>query len=207
VLGSGDGASTRIHAAVPEHATLILERLAGVRKPYSSLARLQDELERASYRPSEVTRLRRGVHLAIQGFFLFPGLILMFFLSCPLVRPRAFPWDLETVIAVPLFWVLWSILSRGGMSPTLAGLSLVRSDGRTASRMACGWRASLVWAPLAAMLAASRHLQEASPEGLVLYWSLWIGGLILLAACVVVAMSSPRRGPHDRLAGTVMVPL
>ena len=204
--GSSAGHARRIRAAVPERAALILDRLAGVRKPYSSLERIQAELDEAALHPLEITPLRRGIHLAIQGFFLFPGLFLMFLLSCPLLRPRAVPWDLEIVIAIPLFWLLWAVMSRGGLSPTLAGISLVRRDGRPASRLACGWRTFLVWAPLAALLVGSRSIQESSPESTVLCWGLWLGGLVLLAGYVVTAVSSPHRGPHDRLAGTVMVP-
>ena len=68
------------------------------------------------------------------------------------------------MIAIPLFWLLWAVMSRGGLSPTLAGISLVRRDGRPASRLACGWRTFLVWAPLAALLVGSRSIQESSPE-------------------------------------------
>ena len=118
----------------------------------------------------------------------------MFLLSCPLLRPRAVPWDLEIVIAIPLFWLLWAVMARGGLSPTLAGISLVRRDGRPASRLACGWRTFLVWAPLAALLVGSRYIQESSPESTVLCWGLWLGGLVLLAGYVVTALilSAPR---------------
>src|SRR5207245_266536 len=90
-VGSGASPPRRIRAAVPERAAVILDRLAGVRKPFSSLDRLLVEFERAASHPLEITPLRRGIHLAIQGFFLLPGLFLMFLLSCPRVRPRAFP--------------------------------------------------------------------------------------------------------------------
>ena len=43
--GSSAGNARRIRAAVPERAALILDRLAGVRKPYSSLERIQAELD------------------------------------------------------------------------------------------------------------------------------------------------------------------
>jgi uncharacterized RDD family membrane protein YckC len=200
-------AHARIQAAVPVHAGLVLDRLAGVLKPYSSLERLRGRLDLAASSPHEITPLRRMTHLAIQAFFLLPGLFLMFLLSSPSVPPRAYPWDLETVVAIPMFWLLWAILSRGGLSTTLAGLALVRGDGRPAGGLACGWRTLLVWAPLAALLAGSRYLQETSPEASALSSGLWLGGLALLAAYVAAAVASPRRGLHDLLAGTVLVPL
>jgi hypothetical protein len=186
---------------------MTLLRLAGVRAPFSSLSSLRAELEAAASMPLETSPFRRGIHLAIQAFFLLPGLCLMFLLSFPLIRPRAFPWDLETLIAIPLFWVLWAIVTHGGLSMTLAGLILAHRDGHQASRLACGVRAILVWAPLTLLLAGSRHLQETTTNADWLSWGLWIGGLALVLAYAVLALLFPARGPHDRLAGTVLVPI
>jgi hypothetical protein len=145
--------------------------------------------------------------MCIQGFFLMPGLVAMFMLSAPFTRPRAFPWDLETVIAIPLFWILWAMIARGGMSFALAGISLVRDDGRRTSALTSGWRAFLVWAPLTTLLAAARSLQETIPEAVDLSWSLWIGGLVLIVGYVGLALLFPTRCVQDRLAGTVLVPI
>jgi hypothetical protein len=157
--------------------------------------------------PLETSPLRRGIHVAIQGFFLLPGLCLMFLLSFPPVRPRAFPWDLETLIAIPFFWLLWAIMTRGGLSLTLTGLVLAQWDGRQAPRLACGVRAFLVWAPLTLLLAGSRHLQETTTNPVWLPWGLWIGGVALVIAYAALAILFPSRAPHDRLAGTVLVPI
>jgi eukaryotic-like serine/threonine-protein kinase len=196
-----------IRAAVPQRARSILMRLAGVRAPFSSLSSLRAELEAAAAMPLETSPLRRGIHLAIQAFFLLPGLFLMFLLSFPPIRPRAFPWDLETLIAVPFFWMLWAILTRGGLSLTLAGLTLVQRDGRQASLMACCVRAFLVWAPLTLLLVGSRFLEETTSSAGWLSWGLWIGGVVLVIAYAAVAILFPSRAPHDRLAGTVLVPI
>ncbi len=157
--------------------------------------------------PLETSPLRRGIHLAIQAFFLLPGLCLMGLLSFPPIRPRTFPWDLETLIAIPFFWLLWAILTRGGFSLTLAGLGLAQRDGRQASRLACGVRAFLVWAPLTLLLAGSRYLQETTTDAFWLFWGLWIGGVALVLAYAALAILFPSRAPHDRLAGTVLVPI
>src|SRR5581483_7097255 len=66
----------------------------------------------------------------------------------------------------PLLWVAWSFLTRGGLSWRIAGLALVRPDGRPASRLQCAWRAVLVWFPLTALLALSAGLE-------VWYWMNW----------------------------------
>jgi hypothetical protein len=147
------------------------------------------------------------LQLAIQAFLLSPGLLLMAVLSCPKIRPWGYPWDVQLVIAVPLLWVMWAILTQGGLSFPLAGLSVVGVDGRPASRLACGLRAFLVWALPAAILAGSRLLQYRSPDAVMLAWSSWIAGLLLLAAYVAVALWLPARGPQDRLSGTVVVPI
>jgi hypothetical protein len=197
----------RIRAAVPERARFLLERLTGVRVPYSSLSGLRTDLDAAAGRPMEISLARRGIQLSFQTFFLLPGLFLMFFLSSEFIRPRLFPWDLETVIAIPIAWVFWAIIARGGLSFTLAGIALVRRDGLRASRLACGWRALLVWALPTALLASSRYLQETAPEAMGLALRLWIGAVLLLVAYVALALLFPRRCLHDQMAGTLLVPL
>ena len=161
----------RIQAAVPEHAGLILERLAGVRTPFESLETLCSELDAAASRPTEISLVRRGIHLGIQAFFLLPGLTLMFLLSSTILRPYLFPWDLAMLVAIPAGWVLWAFLSRGGLSLPLAGIALVRNDGRGASRLACGWRAFLVWAAPTLLLAGSRTSARPFPRRLVCPWA------------------------------------
>jgi hypothetical protein len=206
--GRGRGASAwRIRAAVPERARFMLERLTGVRVPYSSLTALRADLDAAAGRPMEVSLARRGIQISIQTFFLSPGLFLMFFLSSALIRPRLFPWDLESVIAIPMVWVIWAILARGGLSFTLTGIALVRSDGLRASHRACGWRAFLVWAPPTILLACSRYLQEAFPDEIGLSLGLWLGAILLLLGYVALALLFPRRCLQDRVAGTLLVPL
>jgi hypothetical protein len=197
----------RIRAAVPERAGVILERLSGARPPYPSLAALRAELAAAAERPTEVGAPRRMVQLAIQAILLSPGLLAIVALSCPKIRPGVFPWDLQLVLAVPLLWTAWAILMRGGLSYPLAGLSLVQGDGRAASRLACGLRAGLVWAPPLALFAGARYLQYRSPDAVMLAWSSWIAGVLLLAGYVPIALWLPSRCPHDRLSGTVVVPI
>ena len=139
----------------------------------------------------EVSQLRRGIHLAIQGFFLLIGLTLMLVLSSEWIRPRAFPWDLETVLAVPTIWVFWAMVARGGLSLPLAGIALVHTNGLPASRRACGFRALLVWAPPTALLLASRYLRETYPEVAWLSSWLWMGAIVLMVGYVGLRFSFP----------------
>ena len=186
---------------------MILERLAGVRPSYPSLAALCAELAAAAERPTEVTATRRMAQLAIQAFLLSPGLLVVLALSCPEFRPGLTPWDLHFVLAVPLLWAASAILMRGGLSYPLAGLSLVRGDGRVASRLACGLRACLVWGPPLVLFAGAHHLEHRSPDAVMLAWSSWIAGVLLLVGYVPLALWLPSRGPHDRLSGIVVVPI
>jgi eukaryotic-like serine/threonine-protein kinase len=201
------GWGRRNRAAVPERAGLILERLAGVRTPYQTLESLRAELDAAASRPTEISLLRRGIHLSIQAFFLLPGLSLMFLLASAFLWNALFPWDLAMIIAIPACWVLWAFLARGGLSFPLAGIALVRNDGRGASRLACGWRACLVWAAPTLLLASSRYVRESFPEATGLPLGLWFGALLLLLGYLALALLFRNRGPHDRLAGTLLVPL
>jgi eukaryotic-like serine/threonine-protein kinase len=197
----------RIRAAVPERSGLILERLTGVRTPFPALASLRAELDSAAGRPTEISLVRRGIHLGIQTFFLLPGLFLMFLLSSGTIRPHLFPWDLAAVVAIPVCWVVWAFVARGGLSYPLAGIALVRGDGRRASRRACGWRAFLVWAAPTFLLASARYVHEALPEATGLSLGLWFGTLLLLLGYVALTLLFPSRCIQDRLAGTLLVPL
>ncbi len=192
---------------MPESAGLILDRLAGVRSPFASLESLRAELDKAASRATEISLVRRGIHLVIQPFFLLPGLSLMFQLASPSLQTRLFPWDLAMVSAIPACWVLWSSATRGGLSFPLAGIALVRSDGRRASRLSCAWRAFLVWCVPAALLASVLYDRETHPEATGLSLGLWFGAILLLLCYLALALQLRNRGLQDRLAGTLLVPL
>lgn len=125
---------------------------------------------------------------------------------------RPGPWRSEAgpilvaLAAVPVGMILLSALLRGGVSLPLAGLFLVRSDGRPATRGQCLIRAALVWMPLAGALFGAAVLQAYVPERVYLALGLWLTAVGLLPLYVVLALRFPDRGPHDRLAGTYLVP-
>jgi hypothetical protein len=128
-------------------------------------------------------------------------------------------WLIECMLFWPLVWALWAALTRGGLSLRLAGISLVDEHGRPAPRWRCGYRALVVWLPLAIILFVSLWLdvwrvaqarEGWSPEEVRLAgwvsWHLWWGSLALLSAYVFSAICWPNRGLHDRIAGLYPVP-
>jgi eukaryotic-like serine/threonine-protein kinase len=116
----------------------------------------------------------------------------------------------------PVIWVVWAFIWRGGFSLGWLGLALVRGDGRRAARWQCALRALLIWAPVTALWAASLALdiwywstwQADHPEAWAQWLSsgLWWAGLALLPLYALMALLFPRRGWHDWLAGTYLVP-
>lgn len=123
---------------------------------------------------------------------------------------------LVSLIAWPALWIAWAFLARGGFSYRLAGIALVRGDGRPAARLQCAWRAFLVWAPVTGLLVLSFWLEmrywEEWELGKAPRWLLalasasWDAALLLLAAYVFLALWRPARTLHDRLSGTYLVP-
>jgi hypothetical protein len=131
--------------------------------------------------------------------------------------PSSVPVPAMIVLAVWLCgWVLAAFAARGGVTFAIAGFRVVRSDGRPASRVRCAWRALLAWAPVAGLLLAgvwldAWHLAHGGSQGgdAWLTWladAAWWVGLGLLPLYAAVALWLPARGPHDRLAGTCLVP-
>jgi hypothetical protein len=126
---------------------------------------------------------------------------------------------LGTFCVFPVLFILWAFIIRGGLSFRLAGIALVRRDGRPAGRFQCLWRAVLVWAPIAILMALSLLV-----EGI--YWSgwsdlawrtdmnwlryvaygLWYTGLALIVLFAALAIVFPRRSLHDFLSGVYLVP-
>jgi hypothetical protein len=119
-------------------------------------------------------------------------------------------------IGLVAVYVLWAFVWRGGLSFRILGLSLVRRDGRPALRLQCVWRAILFWTPVAALLVASVCLDcwywlTWQPDASRVYvaWLssvAWWAGLGLFPLYALLALRSPERSLHDRLAGTYLVP-
>jgi hypothetical protein len=107
---------------------------------------------------------------------------------------------------VPLLLVASALIFRGGLSLRLAGLALVRSDGRDAGRLRCAWRVVVVWAPVVAVLMPIVWIDLRRPDLLWLCPVLQGLAVLLLAAHAALALRFPRRSYPDWLAGTSIVP-
>jgi len=120
------------------------------------------------------------------------------------------------VLAGPALWVVWAFLWRGGLSFRLAGIAVVRGDGRPASRWRGAWRALLAWGPVTGLLVASFWLEDsfwlafAAGGGpgwqMTLALASWYAALGLLGVYAGLTLWWPARGPHDWLADTYLVP-
>jgi hypothetical protein len=113
----------------------------------------------------------------------------------------------------PLLWIIWAFAFRGGITFPVLGIAVVRADGRKARRIACAWRAFLVWSLVYALLAGSFFVEAWlwKPEAAATWVSwlseaMWWLGLLLLPLYAALAIWYPERSLHDRLAGTYLVP-
>jgi hypothetical protein len=124
----------------------------------------------------------------------------------------ASPWQSKAIpiavifLVIPLGLAFLAAVFRGGISWMLAGIALIRSDGRRASRRQCGVRAALVWFPIALLLGGSAACQLYSPERAYSAAALWLIALALLPVYVAIALRFPTRAPQDRLVGTYLLP-
>jgi hypothetical protein len=125
----------------------------------------------------------------------------------------------SVLLVPPLFWVLWSFLTRGGLSYRLAGIGVVLQTGRPAPRWICALRTFLFWLPLIVVFGLSMSFESSywsnwadpakrSSERWMPYasWVLWWFGVVVLVIYAVSALWKPTRGLHDRLVGTWLVP-
>jgi hypothetical protein len=151
----------------------------------------------------------RPEYAAPESGFSQPSFARVLRLADP-ARDPALSRDLVPALIVvffpPLLCVLWALLTRGGFTFRLAGLALRRGSGRRAGRLQCAWRALLFWAPVATLLALSVWVQIALPARAALAFGLFCAAVGVLVGYALLALWFPERGPHDRLAGTYLVP-
>jgi hypothetical protein len=112
---------------------------------------------------------------------------------------------LFALAVVPLVFVASAVVFRGGLSLRLAGLALVRSDGRDALRVQCAWRVVVVWLPVVAVLLPVVWIDLRRLDLLWLCPILQGLAVLLLAVPAVLALRFPRRSLPDWLAGTYVV--
>jgi hypothetical protein len=106
----------------------------------------------------------------------------------------------------PVFWIVWAFLFRGPISVRVAGLALVRSDGRKAARWQCALRAFFIWAPVVIPLAIILWLDRQHLATLPMCTLLQGLSVGILVAYVVLALRFPRQSYADWLAGVQVAP-
>jgi hypothetical protein len=204
------GETAPVRRPLPLHAAAVLAELFGTPSTTASLDGFRRRLTAVLDRPARVTRVARALHLLVQGVLLLVALgvdvVTENLLHLHWVGPPLAP---LVLIGVSL---AWAFLLRGGPSFPMAGLALVRADGRRAARWQAAWRSVLVWAQWVVPVTTFTFL----------HW--WHGGrlanqspiqfqgdeaqqfLAAFALWIILAVWLPRRPLHDRLAGTYLVP-
>ena len=109
------------------------------------------------------------------------------------------PWWLRDVayFGCAVVGVLWALVLRGGFWLRAFGIALVTPDGREASSSRAAVRAAVAWfwSPLQLALSAAAPV----------VWPLATLTLLKVFGLALTA-DHPERGPHDRVAGTFLVP-
>jgi hypothetical protein len=131
----------------------------------------------------------------------------------PLVN-RLTAWQLALVTIMPWFvlWIVWSMLTRCGISFKLMGIDLQNQAGNKAGMFQCGLRSFLIWLPFFALIIASVWIQDTFQDkdresaAWWIYWIPWWLALIYLVAGAVYTLIWPQRSIYDRLAGVYLVP-
>jgi serine/threonine protein kinase len=111
------------------------------------------------------------------------------------------------ILVWPLIWAGFALVFRGGIAWSLAGLTLVRADGRRAGRLRWFARELLVWLPFTLLMLAALWVQVAWPTWVFVRTAVWLAGLLLLPVSVWLALREPARPPQDRVMGTHLVPV
>ena len=109
-------------------------------------------------------------------------------------------------IVLWVIWLTWGVVLRGGVSYRLAGIALVRSSGRKASRFQVLWRAIVFWTPLILTIVGAfwfdANVLNRPWTCEILNWST----LLLVVAYAAAVVISPAGTWHDRLSGVYLVP-
>jgi hypothetical protein len=175
------------------------------RQTFTTLPDIVKALEELVAQPDRVTQRQRGMALAL-GFLVFwfgAGVVWTALASGPLgswVREISGRFGLAprhiADLGSALLGVLWACVLGSGFWLWAFRIAVVTPDGRQASRLRATGRAVLAWSwvPIQVLALAYGWIVISGALGLV--------KLIGLAW----AVDHPERGPHDRLAGTYLVP-
>jgi hypothetical protein len=197
-----DDIEESIHRPLPLHAAAVLARLFGPSRGAAAVEAFRERLAAIAGRSARVSLPLRAFHLLVQGVLLF----VLFFVGIILdnltrkIGPR---WIAEPASWFPIATSIGvACLLRGGPSFSMAGVALVRSDGRPAARWQAAVRSALVWGQMLIPLLVTTLLRGQGRTDLA-------DSQLAFAAFALVMFPVvwlPRRTLHDRLAGTHLVP-
>ncbi len=106
---------------------------------------------------------------------------------------------------ISVFLIVWTGVTRGGLTPAFSGVAIVQRDGRRMSMLRAGLRAALLIAPFLILPVVIFELESCGVHWLWLAAYLKITWYVLPLVYVVGAIIWPQIGPHDRVFNTVAV--
>ncbi|MEC7564502.1 MAG: protein kinase [Planctomycetota bacterium] len=113
--------------------------------------------------------------------------------------------DFGVFMLFPVLLTVYTYSVRGGYSFAGNGIEIAKKDGGRASRLRIAWRGFLIWVPVIVVLTIGVRLED----GPVFYFLRNNMTLVLVAIGAVYfiqTLISPRRGLHDVIAGTTLIP-
>lgn len=227
---AGDPATT-IQAPLPLGIRELLKELfvrGGDSTPDASardrIQHFQASLQAAQSEPADVTRWHRARHLlehglcAGIGFTCIMAFLAVSFFLVQMAEESQFwilGWPERTAITVILLtlasvtFFLPAFLLRAGLSHLWAGIAVVTSDGRRASRLRCLCRALAAWAPIGFVVAiAVVSIQFISTPAAAdeAAWLIFAAAGTVILGYLFMQLRNPVRAPHDYVTGTYLVP-
>jgi hypothetical protein len=178
----------RVLPPLPLSVSSVLERLAA--GAFDTIADVKSALSSTRDRADRVSLGLRGTSLAVSFITWSIGTRVLHGPGLAVSNVGG------ANILCAAFAVFWALALRSGFWLRIFHIAVVTADGREASRLRAAGRALIAWSWVLVQIFTTIH-----------GWS-HLGGYVVLLRIVGVVWTAadPARGPHDRLAGTYLVP-
>ena len=113
--------------------------------------------------------------------------------------------DVGMFMLLPVLLTVFTFLLRGGYSFFGNGIEIAKKDGSRASRLRIACRGFLIWLPVIVVLTIGVQLED-GPAFYFLRNNMVLVLVAIGAIYFIQTLISPRRGLHDVIAGTVLIP-
>jgi uncharacterized RDD family membrane protein YckC len=113
--------------------------------------------------------------------------------------------DVGMFMLLPVLLTVFTFLVRGGYSFFGNGIEIAKKDGSRASRLRIACRGFLIWLPVIVVLTIGVQLED-GPAFYFLRNNMVLVLVAIGAIYFIQTLISPRRGLHDVIAGTVLIP-